>query len=62
MTEQERKLGQIEAQLTHAAYLCSVLELAFRHVGHEDSAREIDAIETQLRRLRVTTQTRLAAD
>lgn len=55
----DRRLGQIEAQLTVAAHLCSTLEMVFGHVGHDDSKAEIAAIEVQLRRLRKTTQDRL---
>lgn len=56
----ERDLGQIEARITMARDVLSIAYMDLKRIGHDDSAAEIDALLTQMRRIRQTTQERLA--
>jgi hypothetical protein len=56
----ERDLGQIEARISMARDVLSLAGMDLKRLGHDDSADEIDALLTQLRRLRTITQERLA--
>jgi hypothetical protein len=57
-----RELGQIEARMTMARDVLSLAYMDLKRFGHDDSAVELDAILTQLRRLRTTTQDRMSSD